>query len=88
MSTRADRKEVAETRADRVQFPGVSQPGRTVMKGISLSTRVEDATNVRDLAVRTQAALDELENKVSRRLNELSVYLDQTGEQKRDVGRT
>jgi len=40
------------------------------------------------LAVRTQAALDELESKVSRRLNELSVYLDQTGEQKRDVGRT
>jgi hypothetical protein len=64
----------------------VSQPGRTTLKGIAISTRVDDATNVRDLAVRTQQALDELIVVTSRRLNELSVYLDQTGAQKRDVG--
>ena len=86
MTTRADRRDIGETRADREKFPGVSQPGRTTLKGISLSTRVDDATNVRDLAVRTQQALDELIFVTSRRLNELSVYLDQTGAQKRDVG--
>lgn len=88
MTTRADRKEVPATRQDRVGFPGVSQPGRTTLKGISLSTRVDGATSVRDLAIRTQDALDEMVNTVSRRLNEMSVYMDQTGEQKRDVGRT
>ena len=88
MVTRADRKEVPATRQDRVKFPGVSQPGRTTLKGISLSTRVDQSKSLRELATKTQDALDELESKVSRRLNELSVYLDQTGEQKRDVGRT
>ena len=88
MTTRADRKDVPETRKDRERFPGVSQPGRTTLKGISLSTRVDGATSLSDLTARTQAALDELVVVVSRRLNELSVYTDQTGAQKRDVGRT
>lgn len=88
MTTRSDRKEVAETRADRLQFPGVSQPGRTTLKGISISTKVQGSRSLRELELKTQAALDELVNNVSRRLNELSVYIDQTGEQKRDVGRS
>ena len=68
------------------RFPGVSKPGLTTLKGITLSTRVDDAITVRDLAARTQQALDELQVVVSRRLNELSVYVDQTGAQKRNVG--
>ena len=86
MTTRADRREPGEARDDRKKFPGIKQPGRTTLKGISISTRVDNATNVRDLAIRTQQALDELQVAVSRRLNEMSVYLDQTGAQKRDVG--
>jgi hypothetical protein len=86
MTTRADRREPGEARMDRDKFPGVSRPGLTTLKGVSISTKVADSTNVRDLAVRTQAALDELVVVLSRRLNELSVYIDQTGAQKRDVG--
>jgi len=86
VATRADRREPGEAREDRRKFPGVKKPGLTTLKGITLSTRVDDATNVRDLAVRTQQALDELQVVISRRLNEMSVYLDQTGAQKRDVG--
>ena len=86
MATRADRPDLAETRADRRQFPGISQPGRTTLKGVSISTDVSACTTVRELATCTQQALDELVNAVSRRLNEISVYVDQTGEQKRDAG--
>ena len=86
MATRADRREPGEARADRDGFPAVSKPGLTTLKGIALSTRVDNATSVRDLAVRTQQALDELQVVISRRFNELSVYVDQTGAQKRDVG--
>lgn len=86
MTTRADRREIGEVRDDREKFPGVSQPGLTIIKGVSISTKVSDATSVRDLATRTQLALDELQVSISRRINELSVYIDQTGAQKRDVG--
>ena len=86
MTTRADRREIGEARDDRRRFPGVSKPGLTRLKGISISTKVADATSVRDLAIRTQNALDELQVQLTRRLNELSVYVDQTGAQKRDVG--
>jgi len=86
MATRADRREAGEARADRTQFPGISKPGLTTVKGIALSTQVRDAASFKDLANRTQQALDEMQELVNRRLNELSVYIDQTGAQKRDVG--
>jgi len=86
MATRSDRPDIAETREDRLQFPGISQPGRTTLKGVSISTKVQGATSVSELASKTQLALDELVNAVSRRLNEISVYVDQTGAQKRDAG--
>ena len=85
MTTRADRREPGEARADRLEFPGVSRPGLTTLKGITLSTKVAESRSVRELAIKTQQALDELQVVISRRLNELSVYVDQTGAQKRDV---
>ena len=71
---------------DRMKFPGVSKPGLTTLKGIALSTDVSGASSVRELAARTQAALDELQVVLTRRLDEMSVYIDQTGAQKRDAG--
>ena len=86
MTTRLDKREAGEARQDRDAFPGISQPGRTTLKGVSISTQVSGAENLRDLAFLTQKALDELVIAVSRRLNEISVYVDQTGAQKRDAG--
>ena len=86
MTTRADTREPGEAREDRKSFPGISRPGLTTVKGVSISTQVADAKSVRELAFMTQQALSELLVAVNRRLNEISVYVDQTGAQKRDVG--
>ena len=86
MTTRADRREAGEVREDRKKYPGISKPGLTTIRGIALSTKVAGARSVSELAFLTQQALEEMQIQVNRRINELSVYVDQTGAQKRDVG--